>query len=68
MPELALGWAQAVRVLRRRLQPAPGGWAGLLTFEPHLDHTPEFQGKTGGEQFRAAVEALKGILAAIGTK
>ena len=57
------GQAHIPEVLAAALQ---GGWAGLLTLEPHLDRTPEFQGKTGGEQFGAAVEALKGILAGIG--
>ena len=43
-------------------------WAGLLTLEPHLSKTDGFKELDGGKRFKAAVEALKGLLAAIGAK
>ncbi len=44
------------------------GWSGYLTFEPHLTNAGQFQGFTGGKLFKVAVDALKGVLAEIGTK
>lgn len=41
-------------------------WAGLLTLEPHLTKTDGFTDVDGGVRFKAAAEALKGILKEIG--
>lgn len=43
-------------------------WAGLLTLEPHLSKTDGFKELDGGKRYKAAADALKGILAEIGAK
>ena len=43
-------------------------WAGLLTLEPHLDKTDGFKDMNGGQRFKAAADALKGVLAEAGAK
>ncbi|MBI3831472.1 MAG: sugar phosphate isomerase/epimerase [Planctomycetes bacterium] len=43
-------------------------WAGMLTLEPHLTNTDGFKELNGGQRFKAAAEALKGILAEVGAK
>ncbi len=44
------------------------GWAGFLTFEPHLSESGQFKGFTGPKLFKTAVDALKGVLAEVGAK
>ena len=44
------------------------GWAGYLTFEPHLSESGTFKGFTGPKLFKTAVDALKGILDEVGAK
>ena len=44
------------------------GWAGYLTFEPHLSESGAFKGFTGPKLFKTAVDALKGILVEVGAK
>ena len=44
------------------------GWAGYLTFEPHLSESGAFKGFTGPKLFKTAVDALKAILVDVGAK
>jgi 3-dehydroshikimate dehydratase len=43
-------------------------WAGFLTLEPHLSEAGQFTGFTGPKLFKAAVDALKSLLAEVGAK
>jgi len=44
------------------------GWAGYLTFEPHLSESGQFMGFTGPKLFKVAVDSLKKILVEVGAK
>jgi 3-dehydroshikimate dehydratase len=44
------------------------GWAGYLTFEPHLSESGTFKGFTGPVLFKTAVESLRKILVDVGAK